>query len=733
LAVAAVFVLWKLAFGGVRTLDPSTYLVVPFGRAPGVSASLDAGRLVQDELNKWTGIKVLGAFETPAGQGSPSPDAARRLARDNGAGHFVRGDVSEVGDSLRVRAALYSTTDGSLVRERVVGIAPSLVGAESLFARLAEQVLFDDTVAAANGGTAGTRSFTARQAFARGLTAVRDWRLTRADSAFRQAAEEGGGYSQAQLWIAQVGFWSGAALATWRSNAELAAAGRAGLSQRDGALSDALLAVSRGEAERAWRLFDHLARRELYDFAAWYGLASSLNYDDAVVSDPGSPSGWRFRSSYYRATRAYQRAFQLMPSIHYALSGSSYTAVRRLLVTSGALRVGRAVPPSVREFAAYPDWQGDTLALVPYPFAELKHVPAGIGVAVHRQRELFHEIALGWATSFPRSADALHALAIALQLLGNPAALDTLRRARGFASTPEQQVRIGGEEVWMRVKFSIPSDMPSLRAARALADSLLQATLSSSPVSEPGLLSSLAALTGRATLAAALNRHSIVTAEWEVPGPLVRTALPLAVFAGLGGPVDSIRDLELEVDSAIAKSLVKPSQQGARALWVGRPAGVAYPSYRFTSLPSLAGTGNSLLDAEYAFSRGDEVAVHRILAGVRNARRFAAPQDLTFDVLFPEAWLLAQMGDPRAAIEWLDPTLGSLPAAAPQAFVDPVHAGALVQAICLRAELASRTGDTRGATRWSTVVTILWSDADAFLQPRVHQMERLTGETSGTR
>jgi tetratricopeptide (TPR) repeat protein/tRNA A-37 threonylcarbamoyl transferase component Bud32 len=730
LTVAAVAVWGGLPRG--RSPDLTRYLVLPI-QGDGTAPAAQYGEaFLRDELSRWTGIKVIDRQRVRDAlaereRGVLDSRAARDLAREFGAGRYIRTDVSLVGDSTRVHAALYDATGDSVLSERTINLGAGLVRADSTFAALVDRLLFNSSGAEPTG----THSFPARLAFERGRAAVQEWDLGKADSAFVAAADADPNFAQAHLWLAQVRFWNESEPATWRSPAQRAAAGKRRLSAHDAILSDALVAFGQGDVEHAWRTFDRLARREPYDFSAWYGLAVSLNHDDAVVRDAASPSGWRFRSSYYRAMRAYQRAFQLLPAIHRALSGTSYTAVRRVLITYGSsLRMGRALTPDTTSFGAYADWLHDTLALVPYPFAELKVAPAGLSVAVHRQREVFHDIATGWVTAFPHSPSALEALAISLQLLGDPAALDTLRRARAFVTTPAEAVRIAGEEVWMRVKFSVPSDLRGLRVARLLADSLLRGAPPPTAM-EPAVLLSLAVLTGRAGLATVLARHPDVTAEWEVPGPLAKTVGPLLIFATLGGPMDSIRDLSSEVDSAIGANIVPPAQPEAQARWLGRPAALAFPVYRFPFLPKLLADAYGVLKAEAAFSRGDTGSVRRILADVRTARRFAAPSELTPDALFPEAWLLAQVGDLRAAIGWLDPTLGSLPLSAPQMLVDPANAGALVQAIALRAELASRVGDARGAARWASVVKVLWSDADSFLQPRLRDMEhyiRAAGE-----
>lgn len=685
-------------------LNLDRYLVVPRWSSEGVENVLNPSRLLQDQLNEWTGIAVIGTADSGAAH---RPSAAARRVE---AAWYIRGEVSRVSDSVRVRAQLYATRGDSLVRERTVNLRSDLGGVDVAFARLADELIFDDSVWSANGGRAGTRSAIARRAFARGLTAVQGWELVKADSAFRQASDADPSFAQAQLWVAQLRFWGGARVPIWQSYAERAASGRARLSERDARVSDALLAIERGDQEQGWRVFSELAAKRPFDFSAWYGLATALHNDDRVRRDPASPSGWSFRSSYYRATRAYQRAFQLLPAIHYALSGNGFTAVRSLLVTGGnAMRFGSAAASDTTLFAAYPNWHGDSLAFVPYPVSRVR-VPPGLRLAVQEERELFHDVATSWVTSFPNSATAQQALAVSLALLGNPAALDTLRRARGLATQDDERLRLAIDEVWMRLKFSLPLDLVGLRAARRLADSLLGDPRSAA---EPGLLASLATVTGRANRAAVLLRSPAVAAEWDVPGPLVNTALPLTVFAALGGPVDSIRTLEGSANAAIRT--MEPGSQGeARARWIARPAALAFPVYRFAEFSDLRGPYLPVLDGQYALMRSDTIQARSVLAGRRNARSLASPSDLTLDVLYPEAWLLLQLGDSQSAVAWLEPTLRSLPASGPQTFMDPANAGALVRAILLRAELA---GDD--AAEWREAARILLSDADSFLRSAI--------------
>lgn len=495
-------------------------------------------------------------------------------------------------------------------------------------------------------------------------------------------------------------------------------------------MSDALVSLSRAQIERACRLFDRLATLDPHDFVAWYGLGNCLSRDDVVLRNSLSPSGWAFRSSYRRGTNAFQRAYQLLPSIHRSLRGGAFEAVRRMLFTSHTqLRSGRALSPDTIQFAAYPTWEHDTLAFVPYPQHEIVSLspatPQATTLAIRHERELFHEIATAWVTAFPQSADATEALAVSLELLGDPQALETIRHARALATSADEQVRVGTAEVWMRVKVSIPGDLLNLRIARALADSLLR-TYAQPGGPDPLLLASLAALTGRAQLTAELTRVPSVASEWSIPAPLARTAFPLLSFAALGGPDDSLRVLEQQVSAAIEAALVMPARRVANLEWLARAATLAFPDYQLRSIARLVGSGDYLLDAQAALMRGDSAAVRQLMTDLRVARRSWLPADLTPDALYPEARLLLAVGDRRGAIAWLDPTLESLAGAAPEVYADPVRAGTLVRAMALRAELAESVHDSAGAARWARPVLMLWSDADDFCRPLLDRMRRLS-------
>jgi len=451
---------------GSADVDTSRYVILPFEQPGVVRSGVRPEQLLHDAMARWQGVSINDAFQgsdtlSERRGVSLSRSEARAIAIGAGAGRYVRGELSQLGDSLRIHVSLHDVTaQDSQVAEKSVWVGADLRRAEPVFAGVADGLLFR---AASHPETSlspvGTTSAPARQAYLRGREAIEAWNLPDADTSFADAARRDPRFAEALLWLGQVRSWSGRPAISWQSAAERAAAGREGLSAHDRLLSDALLALSRGDSPRACGILAQLTRLNEHDFAAWYALGNCLSRDSVVLRNGRSRSGWSFRSSYHQATRAYERAFQIQPSIHRSLRGGSFAFVRKLLFTSGnALRYGRSAIPDTISFAASPSWEGDTLAFVPYPqssmFSAAGMTSPKTALAIRRERERFRQIATAWATEFPGSADALEALAVALELLGDPAALDTLRRSRAQATSGRDQARIAGAEVWMRVRLA---------------------------------------------------------------------------------------------------------------------------------------------------------------------------------------------------------------------------------------------------------------------------------------
>jgi hypothetical protein len=259
-----------------------------------------------------------------------------------------------------------------------------------------------------------------------------------------------------------------------------------------------------------------------------------------------------------------------------------------------------------------------------------------------------------------------------------------------------------------------------LLRARRLADSILAVA---TPTAGTAMsLMSLAALTGRGHIVWPLAMMPGANADWQVPPPLGGLALPLLMFSAMGGPPESLVVYERKVAYAIARDVAEGDQDAQRLAWLGRSATLAYPAHRAPAISSLAGRGDPLIDAMAAAARGDRATALRLLAEAGRSHQAVDPADISLEGLYPEAWLLAQLGDTASAVERLDPTLESLGRVAPEMLQNPVAAAALLRAIALRARLDLHEFDRATQRSWARAITILWAHADEFLQPVVAEM-----------
>jgi serine/threonine protein kinase/DNA-binding SARP family transcriptional activator len=724
------------ATGGGSMPDTTRYVVLPFAYDSNVVTNLHEIQQLSDAFSRWVGIRTVDDIQLRdalARRRHAPMDlrASQLIAADLKAGRYVIGSVVMLAEGLRIEASVYDTRTNRVLRSATTRVGSDATS-RAVFDALGDSLVFREERIGHVPRSSGTRTAAALQAFARGHRVLEEWDLAAADSAFSSAIRYDESYAEGYLWLAQVRVWSDKPPPEWRIAARQASRYRSRLSSRDQVRSDALLSLSAGDVSRACADWREVINRDTTDFASWYGLGHCLRTDSVVVHDALSRSGWRFRSSYEQAVRAYRKAFELLPSIHNALSRGAFEQTRQILLTSAStsLRRGRPAAPDTGLLLALPGLEHDTLEFVPYPIAKVRAgepgtVPVTLNAAVSRQRALFREIAAEWMAAFPRSVRAIEAVAVSLELVGDAEALGHVRHARSLASDPADRLRLAVMDVWLRTKMSLPSDTNTLLSARVLADSLLGLETPRTTTA-PRLLASLAALHGRAGLAAAYSRLPSVVALEGRPEPFAADALALGVFAALGGPLDSLRALERRINSSIEHTVVDTARKAARVKWLMRSAALAFPVYRFPTLGQLNDLGWAPVEAQQALARSDTTTVRRILAVASDRRRLFAPADLTLDALYPEAWLLSEIGDKAAAKARIDPTLNAVAEAAPQTYADPVRAASLVRSMALRAEVADALGDRDAASRWARAVSILWHDADAFLQPVVKEMNRLT-------
>ena len=239
---------------------------------------------------------------------------------------------------------------------------------------------------------------------------------------------------------------------TWRSSTWQFAAARAiavNLSHSaDRATAEGLVAISRLDYQSGCRRLREAALADSSDGRRWYSLATCLRLDPIVVRDRHSRTGWRFRSSYAEAVSDYRRAMVLLPAIHRGFRQGSFQRVRDILFTGSARsRGGRLVAGGPIVMAAMAEWQGDSLVFFPISLDQFSSaktaVPKSNWDAIVRQRQLFRDLASSWLTAFPDSPAALEAVAVALDLMGDPAAPQLAARARLASRTAADSLRSG--------------------------------------------------------------------------------------------------------------------------------------------------------------------------------------------------------------------------------------------------------------------------------------------------
>lgn len=734
--VAASWLLPGLGRRGADALpearaDTTRYAIFPFDYT--ADADFDfAEPLLHDALARWDDISVVDAFEVGdavqrTGQSALRVAAAAEVAREERAGRFIMGRVSPLGDSLRVLAVLYEVEPDGEVRtgsSEAIWVPGNLDGAEAKFGELAAVLLFRGNPPDDARTGVGTRSLQALKAFQYGEQAVRTWELARADSGFLRATLHDPAYARAHLWLALVRAWAEVAPSKWTLPTQQAVLHVDRLPKRDAAMAEAIWLQAEGRTGEACSNWDALTDSYANDFAVWFGLAHCLSRDSIVVPDAGSQSGWSFRSSRHRALEAYEEAFKKLPSILEDIHSESHRSIRRIfLEASGTtLRRGRAEWPDTTRFRAYPGWQGDTLAHVPYLRSQgLSLQDATTKQAMLQLREMWLEWAATAVAATPASARARASLAYAMMLAGEPAALDTLLGAQKFARTEDERFDLTRSEIWMRLALALPDDPAQLERARVLADSLLlHAT--DALASHPHAAAGIAALLGRAHEAARYARQMPADPHSALPHRAQADANALLVFAALGGPIDSIARLEQEVEGAIRRLTDASARRGERGRWLVRPATLAVPDYRFRTDIAF----DWVVSAQRSLADGDTVAVRESLARAEVQKQTQLPFVRTFDTQFAEMRLLIGLGDLAGAAAWVDPSLAVLAEVDLDNLSRAEGVGPLVRIAAHRAEVAAGLGDHGEARRWAGAVLTLRVESDPFLQPLIDRMRELS-------
>ena len=715
--------------------DTTRYAVLPFIYDSGLTTLNERPALRDALAARWTGLALTEEFreaEMVKAHTSRAWSTADALltAQALGAGRYIMGTVTRMGDSIRILAGLYDATRGgtqlSFATERLPAGAKEV---SHTFARIADLLVLRNALPPDSAtDRLGSRSLPAVQAFAAGARAIADWALPAADSAFDNAITFDRDFTRAYLWLGLTRQWERQPSGRWRTAAELAATSRSRLDRHEQRLADALLASARNDADGACIRWDSLTAAEPADFVAWYGSGFCQVTDSVVVPASQGPMRWHFRSSYYSGLRSLTKAFRLNSRILSAQWETSAAALRNLFYVEGNYYRDGTSADGTQWFTAFPTLSGDTLAFEPTLTAGAL-IPNGGSrrdrrAVVLQQRRLLLELTEAWTATAPDDPSALEAKGIALDLLGRRDAIETLRQAMRLARRPGERARVGQSLTWLLLKQSLPDDTNGVGQALSLIDSLLTEQ-SPATATDPVRLAGLAALTGRVQLAVLYLRQPQALVEQGVPPELGGLATSLLIYSAIGGPTDTLDRLARQVTEAIAHLPDPAPRNTIRASWLGRAATLAYPVHPLPGSSELAGLGDPLLDAQLADLRGDSLERVRWLRQLAQLRSGIPPYEFTLDGLYPEAALRARAGDPGGAAAWIDSTLSTLPEVSADVLADPIRAAVLVPTIVLRADLAHQADDQPAAGRWARAAGRLWRSADPFLKPTLERMRSL--------
>ena len=747
LGTLGVFLLPRLASA---KLDASLYVVVPFGHRGGAAPALVSGDqcelLLSQAFGRWTDVRLADPLRVHdarmrRGDQSMTLDEAKTLAKDVGAGMLVWGDVSTVGDSIQVTAALYDLRrGGKAVRDYTVRIHKDGQQLESKFRELADSLLLggvnSDRV---RPEVIGTEALAAFYAYADGRDALARWDLGRAERSFRAALESDPDYAQASLWLAHAQMWGEDPVADWQASTARALAGSNKLGSSDLMLAQALSLLAAGRYPEACDRYREIIARQPSDFVAWFGLGECQRRDKVVEPDSASPSKWRYRASYRGAAAAYRRALELVPSAHRAFTG---VAIQRLIdlfyAETYLYRPGYAPLGDTLRFAAFPSLDHDTLAFVPWLAADFYKAKAGsrpssTQAAVAHNREELRTLIRRWIAAFPASANAYEALALVLETTGEldlgpeteRSALAAIRRARGLSADADQTLRAAVAETRLLFKLE------RFREAAALADSIL-----ANPPAEPAPLAArrlggLSLLTGHVYRAARLLQRSApldTPMTWDgielpdAPMPVRQAGLELLAYAAVGEPAESLRAGKRRVEQRVSSWAGPLNRERLRLAVLHGPMALAFETIGLSDVHRRDAGGDYVLEMQWAMGHGDTAAVRAALRRQAELRTRARAGDVAINGTYGEARILLALHDTAAATSLLDLSLQALPTLGTFLLEQPEQVGCAIRAMALRAELAARAGDRAVATRWGNAVIALWEHGDPPLAPVVERM-----------
>jgi hypothetical protein len=217
-------------------------------------------------------------------------------------------------------------------------------------------------------------------------------------------------------------------------------------------------------------------------------------------------------------------------------------------------------------------------------------------------------------------------------------------------------------------------------------------------------LAGLAALTGRADLAAAHAAAGLERSLRGLPVELERDAARLTVYAAMGTPVDSIQALERRVERRLATLPNAPLRAAARYQLLARSVSLAFHLHDFEIVRNGDLGADYLLLAIRDQSAADSAAMRREIERWR-VRNRALGQSV--DGAYSEALLLVRLGQMQLVREWLEPAFDALVWSPPLMIDDAVSVAATIRAALQLAQTLDSV-EPAEARRWRNAADVLW-------------------------
>ena len=737
IAAAATLVIALGIFGVTRSwlagrraiADTTQVVVLPVETADATPANGTAPfELFYTALRRWQDLHVIAIDRTI--------DALRRRP----AGRLTLEDMNQLATSLGARRYVLvkptrTPTGNAVFAEYRDVIAGQLHPAQldlpteasrvaATYAALADSIVLRGASDGGLPGTAGPRHLFATQAFIRAASARREWDLARADSELALAVSLDSAFSRAYVWQAQQKSWQNLDSQRWVALADGALLDTTSLTPTERSMAHALAMMGRSQYPEACGIYRTLVRADSGSFVGWYGLGDCNEKDHIVVPDSHSPSRWSFRSSMQQAVVSYVRAFQVIPATYRGFQKQGYNRLRELLFMSGnRWREGWPAGDPSQVFYGIPTLSSDTIALTPQPAAAVashRVSDSSPTPIVIRLRTVFDSIVTRWASAFPNSPAMKEAVAVSLEIRGDPASTDTIEAAERLSPERGDRIRLAATRIAMRLKFAaVSGSASSLDQVLTSADSLLDKNSATATPEIAGYLAPISAMTGRCRQTAGMLRKYVAgSSSSPLPSDVAADIAELGAFFSVGcQPQDAHARLD-----AIAKSIASalPSASAERQTYM-QLNGIVRAIFPIDSAwtARFAGTAPTLA-AELAVAQGRPDLARASLVALARGHDAALPGRVTADAVLPEAKVWLTLGDTADAIASLETALGPARFTTPLATNEPSYnvgrLGFLIQAYCLSAQLLANR-DRPKARQRAQVALSMWREADPELRP----------------